>query len=185
MDDIAAGVDLLASKGYAVNRVIGSRKVASILAGNAKMQQRATNMVFVDSAGQIQGLPPRILTNPKLNAILAGEGLPLLEQYDELYRDYDGTHRFLPNDTLVLAATTGESVDVAQENLEVSDILPPFENVLGYTAVGRPAGQANPGRVIQMFPQGNKPPRIDAEGWQVSLPVITEPEALFVITGIG
>jgi hypothetical protein len=30
----------------------------------------------------------------------------------------------------------------------------------------------------------DKPPRIEAQGWQTSLPVITEPEAIGVLTGI-
>jgi hypothetical protein len=56
---------------------------------------------------------------------------------------------------------------------------------LGYTAIGRGAGQASNGRVIRAEAFDNKPPRIEAEGWQTALPVITEPEALAVISSIS
>ena len=79
-------------------------------------------------------------------------------------------------------ATTGrdQSIDLAdQEPLIVFDTL-------GYTAIGRAAGQTNAGRVIKTrVIDDSKPPRIEGEGWQTSLPVIQEPEALYIIQGIS
>ena len=78
-------------------------------------------------------------------------------------------------------ATTGqdESIDLGDTNSLM------VANTLGYTALGRAAGQAMPGRVLRMEAFENKPPRIEAEGWQTSLPVITNPEAIAVITSIS
>jgi len=61
------------------------------------------------------------------------------------------------------------------------EILP---DTLGYFAIGRPAGQNTPGRVTHLASFTNKPPRIEAEGWQTSLPVIVEPESIGVIHSI-
>ena len=45
--------------------------------------------------------------------------------------------------------------------------------------------QAAPGRVIRSEAFESKPPRIEAEGWQTSLPVVTDPEAVAVIESIS
>jgi len=66
-----------------------------------------------------------------------------------------------------------------------NETIPVAENVLGYFAIGRPVGQPDSGRVIRMQAYEDKPPRIEAEGWQTGLPVVTDPEALTTITGIS
>jgi hypothetical protein len=59
-------------------------------------------------------------------------------------------------------------------------------DTLGYTAIGRAAGQSNSGRVIKVRPvPDKKPPRVEGEGWQASFPVLADPEAVTVITGIA
>ena len=58
------------------------------------------------------------------------------------------------------------------------------ENTIGYVGVGRAVGQRAPGRVVRVEAFNNKPPRIEAEGWQTTLPVIADPESIAVIKGI-
>lgn len=177
--DIYAMAQLLADKGFTVNRIITSRKVVGIMALNAIVRTR-TNRVTVNTSGQIQALSGRVQL-AEINAFLSADGLPPIELYDLSYRTSTGTGRFMPDTVMVMVATTGrdENLDLADGRVEV---LP---DTLGYLGVGRPAGQSDAGRVIRQESFRNKPPRIESEGWQTSLPVITEPEAVAVITGIS
>jgi hypothetical protein len=176
-DDIATAADLLASKGFTVNRMITSRQVASIMSGNATIRTR-TNRVTVNGSGQITSTTGRAQL-ADINQMMGADGLPNIELYDLQYRTQSGSGYFLPRDVFVLVATTGRD-----ETIDLGDSEELFPDTLGYTAVGRAAGQSDPGRVIRMEAFENKPPRIEAQGWQTSLPVISEPEAIAVITSI-
>jgi hypothetical protein len=177
--DILAMADLLESKGYTVGRIITSRTVLSILAGNDKVKAR-TGVATINASGQITATAGRA-TRDAINGALERDGLPAIETYDLQYRTQTGTGYFLSRSAFVLVATTGqdESIDLGDTNSRM------VANTLGYTALGRAAGQAMPGRVLRMEAFENKPPRIEAEGWQTSLPVITNPEAIAVITSIS
>jgi hypothetical protein len=177
--DILGMADLLASKGYTVNRIITSRTVVSILAGNDKVKTR-TGVATINTSGQIIATPGRA-TFSAIDGALQRDGLPAIETYDLQYRTQTGTGYFLPRTVFVLVATTGRD-----ETLDFGDTGPIVVNdTLGYMAIGRPAGQSAPGRVIRMEAKQDKPPRIEAEGWQTALPVITEPEAIAVIHTIS
>lgn len=176
--DIFAMADLLASKGHPVRRIIASRNVVSLLAGNDKIKTR-TSRVVLNTSGQVTAAIGRV-TVDEINTILGGDGLPPIEQYDLQYRTSTGVGRFLANNVMVFIGATGE-----QEQLDLGDVLEPIDNVLGYVGVGIPAGQDGPGRALFTQTFRDKPPRIVAEGWQTSLPVITTPEAVAVITGIA
>jgi len=177
--DIHAMADLLASKGYTVNRIITSRTVLAIMAGNNTVKTRV-GVSVVNTSGQITSAAGRA-TQAAINGALQADGLPSIELYDLQYRTQTGTGYFLPRTVFVMVATTGqdEEIDLGDSEQVV------MTDTLGYTAVGRAVGQSGPGRVIQAMPKVDKPPRIEAEGWQTSLPVITEPEAIGVITGIN
>lgn len=176
-DDIIGMANLLEGKGFSVSRIITSRQVVGILSLNAIMRAR-TNKITIN-AGAIEALAGRV-DRATLNAIFAADGLPPIETYDLQYRTQQGTGRFMPADVMVFVASTGRD-----ESIDYGDQLELLPDTLGYTAIGRPVGQANSGRVIISTPYRNKPPRIENEGWQTSLPVITEPEAVAVITGIS
>lgn len=177
--DIHAMVELLASKGYNVARIITTRTVVGILAGNDKVKTRA-NRIAVAPGGSFVGMPGRI-TLAEINQMLSADGLPPFELYDLSYQTMTGTGRFFDANSMFFAGETGseEAVPVSPDVIEV---LP---NTLGYVGVGRPAGQSDPGRVVRQEAFRSKPPRVEAEGWQTSLPVITEPEAKGVIYGIS
>lgn len=178
-DDILAMADLLEGKGYTIGRIITGRTVLSILAGNDKVKTR-TGVATINTSGQITATAGRA-SRDAINGALERDGLPPIETYDLQYRTQTGSGYFLDRAAFVLVATSGrdETIDLADtDRLTMNDTL-------GYTAIGRAAGQAAPGRVVRMESFDNKPPRIEAEGWQTSLPVITEPEAVAVITGIS
>lgn len=177
MEEIFSYVDMLAAKGYTVSRIISSRNVVSIMAGNDTIKTRA-GRVYV-SAGTITSASGRA-TAGVINQIFSEDGLPPIELYDLQYRTASGTARFIPNDCMIFLCTTGRD-----EALDLGDEIEIIPDTLGYHAIGRPAGSSTPGRVLRAEAFSNKPPRIEAEGWQTSLPVITEPEAIAVITDIA
>jgi hypothetical protein len=171
-------VDLLKGKGYEVSRIITSTPVVSILSSNANIKTRV-GVAVVNASGQITSAAGRA-TLDAINGAFARDGLPPVETYDLRYRTSNSTSYFLDRASMVFACTTGRDdiIDLGDDERTIMDTL-------GYTAIGTPAGQPNPGRVIRMEHFSNKPPRIEAEGWQASLPVITEPEAIGVINTIA
>lgn len=171
LDDIFTQADLLAGKGINVTRIITSRQVLSIMAKNAIVRQR----VGVRTYGNDVTVGRATLES--MNSLFQADGLPPIETYDLQYRTQSGTGYFLARDVVVLVGTTGrdESFDLGDDEQMV---LP---DVLGYTAIGRAVGQSGPGRVIRAEAFEDKPPRIEAEGWQTALPVITSPESIAVI----
>jgi len=177
--DILTQVDLLASKGFTVSRIIAPRTVISILAGNDKVKAR-TGLPIVNVNGVISVNQARA-TTAAINDALSRDGLPPIESYDLQYRTQTGSAYFLARTVMVFIAETGRDAQI-----DLADLSPVvMRNTLGYAAIGRAVGQATPGRVIRAEAFTNKPPRIEAEGWQTSLPVIVEPEAIAVITGIS
>lgn len=177
-DDIFSMVEMLAGKGFEVGRITSSRRVVGILGRNEKVRTRTSKITV--SNGNITATPGRA-TIAEINGALQADGLPPIEMYDLQYRTSTGTGRFLPNDVMVFTCFTGrdEQLDLGDGNHE---LLP---DTLGYTGIGRPAGQSGAGRVLRMEHFTNKPPRIEAEGWQTGLPVIIEPESIGVLKGIG
>jgi len=178
-DDIFAMTDLLLTKGYRTARVITSTKVLRILQRNAMVKARVGN-VRVLSASDIM---PGFASVAQINAALTADDVPPIETYDGWYQDETaGIKRFMPDDVMVFIGATGRTEMISSDLAEEERFLP---NVAGYTAIGRAAGQATGGRVARLEAFDNKPPRIEAEGWQTSLPVITEPESIAVITDIA
>lgn len=179
-EDIFGLADFMANKGFEINRIITSRKVVSILAQNAIVRQR-TSRLQIDTGGQLSASPGRS-TMPAINTALQADGLPAIETYDLQYRTQSGSVRFIPDDVMVMIATTGRDQTIVRPDSEEPI---PMQDTLGYYAIGRAAGQATPGRVVRLEPKMDKPPRILGEAWMTSLPVILEPEAIAVIKNIS
>lgn len=176
--DIFARVQALADRGMTATRIITGRQVLMKMANNTAVRARAGRVV-VTTGGQIRGTAG-MANLGEINQALNADGLPPIELYDLQYRTTTGAQHFLQRDAMVIVATSGRN-----EALDLGDgMFETMEDVLGYTAIGRAAGQATPGRVVRLENREDKPPRIFAEGWQTALPVITEPEAIAVITGI-
>jgi len=176
-DDIYAMVDLLQSKGYTVSRIIASQAVATKLARNTKAANRAARVTIV--GGAIQSTSRASIA--AINAVLAEDSIPPIERYDLRTRTQTGDQRFLSATSMVFVAETGRDVELDIPDAEQNVVIP---NALGYTAVGRAAGQSGPGRVIRAEAKFDKPPRIEGEAWQTSFPVIQDPEAVAVLKNI-
>lgn len=176
-DDILAMHRLLASKGFQTSRIITSTNVVATLAANAKVAARTGSLQVV--GGNVVSVGGFASLN-SINGIMQSNGLPVIETYDLQYRDEDGSlTRFLPDDVMIFTSQTGQDEPIAFENPQ--RIVP---NILGYTAIGRPVGMPSAGRAFDARLHTDKPPRLSAEGWQESLPVITEPESFAVVTDI-
>lgn len=181
--DIMAGAEFLAGKGYTVNKMFTSTSVRSKLSLNTKITGRMGRINVQSNTLTNQPVGRAQLAD--LNNIFGSDGLPPLNLYDLQYRTSTGSGYFLKRDVFVMIATTGRD-----RSIDLGDLQPMPEpmimnDTIGYLAVGRPAGQSGPGRVAAVRAIDNsKPPRIEGEGWQSSLPVVTDPEAIFVITGI-
>jgi len=184
-NDITAMVNLAASLGYTISRIITSRNVANIMANNSIMKTR-TGKITVNVSAALAVAQGRA-SLLEINQVLGSDGLPPIELYDLQYRTETGTARFMPSNVMVLVAETGRDpgLDLGDTAALAPEILDRLQNTVGYTAIGRAAGQADAGRVIRSEAFDDKPPRVFAEGWQTALPVITDPNAIFVINSIA
>lgn len=172
-EDIIPLANMLKGKGFTINRIVTSTTVRSKLLRNAKVRQAVLGTTT--AAGSI--------TARQLNDYLADQELPPIETYDLQYKKQAAgglqSSYYLARNVFVMVCTTERDMTV---DLGVDEKL--LENTLGYQAIGRASGQAEPGRVIRAEGKEDKPPRVEAEGWQTSLPVILEPEAIGVIGSI-
>lgn len=178
MDDIMTAADLLISKGFTPSRILTGQSVMAIIQKNALMRDRAGTLSLM--SGTVTGQPGRV-SSGRLDNMMAENNLPPIESFNLQYQTTDSTGYFLSRSVMVMVATTGRD-----ETIDRGDSEPiMLADTLGYTAIGTPSGGVEPGRRSYTEAFQNKPPRIDAQGWQCSLPVITEPEAIVVIKSIS
>lgn len=180
--DIVAMGNFLRGKGFQPNRLIYSTFVESILLANPKIQQRLTgSTTIIAPGGTIQTITTgQVITPDQLYGLFRSSRLPAPEVYDELYFTQVGSARFMPDNVMFFACTTGRN-----EQIVARDQLLVVPNTLGYLALGTPVGQSRRGRAFNLEAFSNKPPRIEGEGWQTSLPVILDPEAIGVLKNIS
>lgn len=176
--DIYAMADLLQSKGYTVGRIFAGTPVLTKMSKNKFVRERTGH--FVTNNGGALELAAGRANVAGINAALQLDNLPPIERYDLRYRSQTGDTRFLHAQAFVMVALTGQNEELDLPDGEQNLIT----DTLGYTAIGRAAGQSEPGRVIRAEHFENKPPRIEGEAWQTSFPVITEPEAIGVLKNI-
>lgn len=178
MDDIIAMHQLLASKGYQTSRILTTTQVVSTLARNAKISSRTGTLQVVGGSLVAAG---GFATVNSINQMLQSNGLPVIETYDAVYRNNAGDIvPFMPAGTMLFVAQGGQNEQTFEFEGETR-IVP---NPLGYTALGRVAGQSAPGPIINVAFNGSYPPSVQAEGISESLPVVLEPEAVAVINSI-
>lgn len=167
----------LRGKGMQLARIITSDAVRQKILNNTKILARTGPIIINQSSALVNAYGAGSAAG--LNNILVGEGLPAIETYDLMYRTTTGTQRFLKAGVMVFIAATGRD-----ESIDRGDAIEILPDTLGYAAVGRPAGKDGPGRALEAEAFSRKPPRIEGEGWQTSLPVITQPEAIATLYGI-
>lgn len=177
--DFTARALAFANRGMSVSRIIMGRQAFNKLAMNTLVRTRVGRAVL-SPTGQIKGTIG-VANHAEINSQLQADGFPPIELYDLMYQTELGAKFFLDRTACVLVGATGRTEVVDLGNAQYETI----ENTLGYTAVGIAAGQSTPGRYLRSEHKDNKPPRIEAEGWQAALPVITEPEGFGTITAIA
>ncbi len=171
-DDIAARINWFADRGMNIARIITSRRVVGILAGNDKMKQFA--------AGSTTAVTP-FLSLEDLNRLFAANALPPLELYETRYSTEDTTARYLADDVMVFVAETGRD-----EIVDLGDAKPiNLPNTIGNTILGVVLGESGAGAASNIEYTEKYPPALYAEGMQESAPYLEEPEAFSVITGIA
>lgn len=176
--DIVAGYRQLQKKGYRVTRMFASLDIVLTLLGNTKIQQRLGFTSIV--SGNVVGLPG-MASLDVLNQRLAKDNLPPIETYDLQYRTQGGTNFFLSRSVFVMMSGIGR--DMAYDRGDAMPFMLP--DTLGYTAIGRPANRNAPGRATVVEYNDKKGSPIKGQGWQTSLPVIMNPEAIYVINTIS
>ena len=179
LQDLFERMTFAASKGYTIGRIIAGNPVIFALLNNTKVKAAVGGYVSVNSGGALTASQARVSLQA-LNTYLNENSLPTIEPYNLQYRTQTGSGFFMPRNAMLLLATTERDVEIDLGDLEQL----PIRSVAGYVGVGRAAGQPNSGRAVDMQVFTKKPPRVEAEGWQTSLPVITDPESVFVLSGI-
>lgn len=187
MLDILAVHELLADKGYGgIGRIIMTTADLTKFSRNVNIARRAGRVTAQITGTNTIREYAHSVSRADVNAVMSAEGLPEIEVYDRKYFAASGTRtRFLPTGSVVFLGETGRS-----EEIDISDVQPEAApltvfNTLGYTAIGTPVGHSQPGRVVDVAGYTNKPPRIEAEGWQTSLPIILDPEAFVVLNSVA
>ena len=178
-EDILAMQSHLRDKGYTVENIITSHQVMSTLRRNEQVARRAGAVVGqADNTIQVQNLD-----NEDVTGVFQQNSLPTPTVYDLNYFDEQGnSNRFMSDDVMVFTCRTDNEMEVRRSPDPTQRRI--LRNTLGYTAIGKAAGQPEPGRAIDLAHKTNKPPRIEADGWQTSLPVLQNPEAVGVINSI-
>lgn len=177
-DDIVAMMEFAANKGYRINRIIAGRPVVSKLGLNANIRARVGRLSIV--GGTAAGLAGRA-SLAEINAMLGADDIPPIEVYNAGYQTQSSADYYLKRDVMVMVASTGRTEQI---NLPDDDPIM-IQDTLGYTGIGRAAGQSGSGRVMHVRSiDDSKPPRIEGEAWATSLPVILDPEAIYVIKDI-
>lgn len=175
-DDIFAARNFLRDKGYEVGRIITSTQVFSALSQNKAVKERV-GMTTINAANQLitrSGSASFGMINGEMRST---SGLTAIETYDTTYNTQSGSAPFFPRNAFLLMATTlrNEEIDLGDQGYRT------VSNVLGYHAVGYAVGESSQGRIIRSTSSNLKPVGWYAQGFETSFPVVTEPEAVFVI----
>lgn len=183
LSDIHAGINKLESLGFSVTGMYCDYETFNLVRGNDSIKEQAY-MVTVNDSGQIQSRTGR-LSREQVASVLrdeSGNGNLNFQVYNLGYRTPTEFKRFInagATDRLyfVLIANTGKdySIDIGdQRTIDLG-------NTLGYYAIGRNVGQTAPGRTIHTEVSEKKPQGLYGEAYQTGLPVVTEPDAIYVI----
>lgn len=181
IDDFVAVKKAAADKGYTIRRIIGDTDITTAIAMNNIMRQRVSGTLRIDS-GTLVSLGGGILSLAQVNGYMSSNyGLPAIEEYDVTYNSLGSTGQafFKKRGALCFFCTTGRDAEfISGEDAVDYEIIP---DTLGYYAIGTAVGQLTPGKVFTNSVKTMKPIGIYGQGFQTSFPVVTEPEAIFVL----
>lgn len=197
-NDFLAAKRFLAAKGYTISRIVSNFSAAHAFMGNSRVRDRLSGTTVVGEAGTLQRVAGSVSVDA-VNAELQAMQIGRWEIYDRTfnYRDPNtantngiATGRFL--DRMIGAVKTHPVVLICQTGRDETMIdfgdrssLPnggiTLDNTLGYYGIGTVMGQAAAGRHFYETVTEKHPGGLYAEAIQEGLPVITEPEAIYVM----
>lgn len=176
LNDIDTQIQLLANKGYVAGRIITSRSRLTLLLRHSLVKAQIVGGLSVSTGGTVVNNAGR-LTIAALNEYFVSNGWPPIEVYDLTARKSDGsTVRFKRESAFTILAQTGRTAQV-----DLPDEIRILPDTLGYTAIGRAAGEATPGIVVHAEVKIDKPPRIEGQAWGTGAPIVLDPEAVAVV----
>lgn len=181
LEDILAMKQFFTDKGYMLDRIISKSSIRTVFLRNGKVRLAAL----------VPGTE-RAPTPADLQALMNAYGLPDWEVYDQTFRYRDPANapgftrrayldRLNFDPIILLAQTTlSEQIRVERSDAALSTIELP--NTLGYFGMGRPPGQTQFGKVMNLVVYDEKyPPSIYAEVIAQGLPIIQDKEAIAII----
>ncbi|MEM9945307.1 MAG: major capsid protein [Cyanobacteria bacterium P01_D01_bin.36] len=185
-DDIEAGVEKLLGLGYQLTGMYATPALAKVLRLNGEVIKRNGRSIPNDTA------QPTRVNNNILNGLLDDEGYTGLTTYNGGYESETGFKRFMDveagYDYLLMTGGTTRQYDLASDYAGASadpsnftDGAIVLNDTLGYYAVGRNGGKDSSGRTIHTWMMDKKPVGMAGESYQTGLPVITDPQAYYVI----
>jgi hypothetical protein len=197
-NDFLSAKRFLAAKGYTISRVISNFTVAHAFMSNPSVRDRLGGATVIGESGTLRRIAGSVSMD-RVNSELQAMMLPNWEIYDRTfnYRNPASTNvngidvgRFL--DRTISGVKTHPVVLICASGREENMIdfgdrstLPnggiTLENTLGYYGIGTVAGQSAPGRHFYENVTEKHPGGLYAEAIQEGLPVITEPEAIYVM----
>ena len=185
-DDIEAGKEKLQGLGYPLVGMYAVPYLGRVLRTNDRVIARAGRNLPNDNA------PRRRVTETILSNTLEDEDYTGITLYNGGYESETGFKRFMDveagYDYLLMVGGTQRQYDMASDytgatsdpsNFTDSSIV--LDNTLGYYAVGRNTGKDSSGRTIHTWMMEKKPVGMAGESYQTGLPVITDPQAYYVI----
>ncbi|MGD1952063.1 MAG: hypothetical protein ACFB14_20805 [Leptolyngbyaceae cyanobacterium] len=185
-DDIEAGKEKLQGLGYPLVGMYAMPSLGRVLRTNDRVIARSGRNLPNDNA------PRRRVTETILSNTLEDEDYTGITQYNGGYESETGFKRFMDvedgYDYLLMVGGTQRQYDMASDytgatsdpaNFTDSSIV--LDNTLGYYAVGRNTGKDSSGRTIHTWMKEQKPVGMAGESYQTGLPVITDPQAYYVI----
>lgn len=167
LNDIFAMADKLGT----VTDIVTSRKILALMSMNNEIKAYG-GLAVTNTQGQSQTLPGRVLAN-SIDTILQGNSLPGIALHEAKYEQLDGTRvRYLRDDAFVMLNTSSLNPETVSEQPEL--ITP---TTLGFVGNGIATAQTTNGKAVYLRVNGNrKSPNVEAEGTQVSLPVLLNAE---------
>lgn len=181
LEDILAMQQYFADRGYTLNRIISKSSIRTVFLRNGKVRQAAL----------VPGTE-RAPTPADLQALMNAYGLPNWEVYDQTFRYREPANAtgfarraYLDRatyDPVILLAQTSLSEQIRVERSDTALGTIELPNTLGYFGLGRPPGQTQFGKVMNLVVYDEKyPPSIYAEVIAQGLPIIQDKEAIAII----
>jgi hypothetical protein len=176
---------LAADKGYDLQGIYSNYIAFAAFMDNASIKTRFNNAVILQNS-QISSLSSNV-DETAIQGLLARQGLPGWKQYNKGYNYRDASRNIQRTgyldrpgyDPVIITCKTKQSLQI---DIPLSLGKVNLANTLGYMGVGRVLGQTRIGRFMNAVVAADRyPESLYAEAFEMCLPVLTAPDAFFVL----